>query len=171
VAVVGFGGLGHLAVQYARAVGGRVLVLTHRADADRAAMALALGAEGVVDTSREAPAEALRAWEGGADVALMTAPSTPAAAEAVPGLAPDGTLVVLGVGAGSITLRPLDLILGRRRVVGSPTGSRHDVREALDFAARHGVRPHLTRFALAEADQALTRLASGQLKGRAVLVP
>ena len=69
-----------------------------------------------------------------------------------------------------MSLNPMALIMGRRRVMGSPAGSRKELREALQFAARHGVRPHLTRFPFAAAADALAQMRDNQLRGRAVLM-
>lgn len=63
------------------------------------------------------------------------------------------------------------LIMGRRRVMGSPAGSRKELHEALQFAARHGVRPRLTQFPLAAAAEALAQMHDNRLRGRAVLMP
>src|SRR5581483_2102715 len=84
-------------------------------------------------------AEALAAWDGGADVILATAPALAPVNETFNGLAADGVMVVLGVGEGNVDIAPLDLIMPRRRIIGLPSGSRHEMRDALEFAARHGI--------------------------------
>ena len=89
---------------------------------------------------------------------------------AFPGLETDGTLVVLGVGPGSLNFDPMQLIMGRRRILGSPAGSRRELRETLDFAAAHGIRPRLTRLPLWKAGEALEQMHRGVLRGRAVLM-
>lgn len=167
VAVIGLGGLGHLGVLYARAMGGRVAVLSR--SADKEPEALELGAERFINTRGKPAGEALCAWEGGADIILATAPSVETVRAAFPGLAPDGTLMVLGVGPGDIAVNPMHLTMGRRRLMGSPAGSPKDLRDALDFAATHGVRPKVTRFQLAHAGEVLVQMQSGLIRGRAVL--
>jgi len=79
-------------------------------------------------------------------------------------------MVVLGVGPGAITTSPMDLIGGRRRLLGSPSGSRHDLRAALNFSAHHHVVPRLTKITLEEAPKALESMRKGTLRGRAVIV-
>jgi len=168
VAVIGLGGLGHLAVLYAKAMGGRVAVISNTADKE--AEARELGAEYFINTGSKMAADALREWDGGADIILATAPSTEAATAAVPGLAKDGTLVVLGVGPGSITAAPLDLIFGRRSLMGSPSGSRQDARATLKFSAANKIVPRITRISLEEANQALDQMEQGKLRDRAVII-
>jgi propanol-preferring alcohol dehydrogenase len=168
VAVIGLGGLGHLGVLYAKAMGGRVAVIS--SSADKEAEARGLGAEHFINTKAKKAADALKEWDGGADIILATAPSSEAATDAFPGLAPDGTLVVLGVGPGNITVSPMDLLGGRRHLMGSPSGSRKDIRATLDFSAHHRVLPHITKFSLEEAGKALELMHAGKLSGRAVLM-
>lgn len=168
VAVIGLGGLGHLAVLYARAMGGRVAVLS--TGADKETEARELGAERFINTKLETASKALRAWDGGADIILATAPAVEPVNTAFPGLAPDGTMVVLGVGPGDIAVNPMDLIMGRRRLIGSPAGSRKELRDCLSFAAAHGIHPKVTRFPLEAAGDALAQMKAGHMSGRAVLV-
>jgi alcohol dehydrogenase, propanol-preferring len=168
VAVIGLGGLGHLGVLYAKAMGGRVAVISNTADKE--AEARELGAEKFISTQGKKSADALREWDGGPDIILQTAPSTEAATEAFPGLAPDGTLVLLGVGAGEVIATPTDLISKRRRLMGSPSGSRHDVRAALNFSEHNHVVPRITKIALEDAPKALDAMQKGTLRGRSVIV-
>ena len=121
VAVIGLGGLGHLAVLYAKAMGARVAVISNTADKQDEAEEL--GAEYFINTQSKKASDGLHAWDGGAYI-ILADPSSQAATEAIPGLAPDGTLVVLGVGAGDILAAPFVLIGARRRVMGSPAGGR-----------------------------------------------
>jgi alcohol dehydrogenase, propanol-preferring len=168
VAVIGLGGLGHLAVLYAKAMGGRVAVLSTTPEKESAAREL--GAERFINTKAVVPGDALRAWDGGADIILATGSSFDSMTAAFPGLETDGTLVVLGVGPGSLNFDPMQLIMGRRRVMGSPAGSRRELRETLDFAAAHGIRPRITRLPLRKAGEALEQMHKGVLRGRAVLM-
>jgi propanol-preferring alcohol dehydrogenase len=167
VAVIGLGGLGHLGVLYAIEMGGRVAVLSSSVDKENEAREL--GAERFIDTGQGPAAEALLDWEGGADIILATAPSTQAMTDALPGLAPDGTLAVLGAAAGEISVNPMDLIGARRHLMGSPSGSRKDVRDALEFAATHGVKPRITQRPLEEAGDVLNEMHERRLRGRVVL--
>lgn len=167
IAVIGLGGLGHIAVLYARAMGGRVAVLSTSADKERDAQKL--GAELFINTTKESANEALCAWEGGADLIVATAPSIESVNASFAGLAPDGTMLVLGVGPGNITINPMLLVMGRRRLMGSPAGSRQDLRDTLEFAATHGIHPQVTRFPLEGAGDALAQMHASQVRGRAVL--
>lgn len=168
VAVIGLGGLGHLGVLYAKAMGARVAVISNTPDKE--AEARELGAEHFISTQSRKAGAALLEWDGGADLILATAPSTEAATDAFPGLAPDGTLVLLGVGAGEIKVTPMDLVGGRRHLMGSPSGSRKDIRATLDFSAHHGVVPRITKVPLEDAGKMLEQMHAGKLRGRAVLV-
>jgi alcohol dehydrogenase, propanol-preferring len=168
VAVIGLGGLGHLGVLYAKAMGARVAVISNTPDKE--AEARELGAEHFINTKSKKAGDALKEWDGGADIILATAPSTEAVTDAFPGLAPDGTLVVLGVGPGDIKASPMDLVGGRRHLVGSPSGSRKDIRATLDFSVHHKVVPRITRFPLEDAGKALELMHTGTVRGRAVLV-
>jgi D-arabinose 1-dehydrogenase-like Zn-dependent alcohol dehydrogenase len=92
-------------------------------------------------------AQALQNWDG-ANVILATAPNVESVSETFPGLAVDGTMVVLGVGAGRIQIDPVAMVMGRRRMLGSPAGSRQELKEAVRSAAEHGIRPRIKTFPL-----------------------
>jgi D-arabinose 1-dehydrogenase-like Zn-dependent alcohol dehydrogenase len=149
-------------------MGGRVAVVSTSAAKEKDAMEL--GAELFIHSETRSPAKALQGWQGGANLILATANSVESANAAFAGLAPNGTLVVLGVGPGNVSLDPMTLIMGRRRVMGSPAGSRKDLDDTLRFAARHGVRPRVTPFPLALAGEALAAMHEARFAGRAVLL-
>src|SRR6266436_5440262 len=168
VAVIGLGGLGHLGVLLARAMGGRVAVLSTTPDKQEEAREL--GAERFINLKTESASEALRAWEGGADIILATPPAAEPMMIAFPGLALNGTMVVLGAPPDNIAVSPMELIMGRRRLMGSPAGSRKDLRDILEFVATHEIRPKVTPMPLDEAEKALRKMHQGSIHGRAVLV-
>ncbi len=168
VAVIGLGGLGHMGVLLTRAMGGRVAVLS--TSADKQDEARELGAEHFINLKTESPSEALRAWEGGADIILATPPAAEPMMAAFPGLALNGTMVVLGAPPDNIAVSPIDLIMGRRRLMGSPAGSPQDLRDVLHLAATHGLHPSVTPMPLDDAEQALKKMQQGSIHGRAVLV-
>ena len=168
VAVIGLGGLGHLGVLFARAMGGRVAVLSTSADKEDEAREL--GAEQFINLKTESASEALRAWEGGADIILATPPAAEPMIAAFPGLALNGTMVVLGAPPNDIAVNPMELIMGRRRLMGSPAGSRKALQDTLEFAATHDVRPKVTCVPLEDADKALKEMHLGRMHGRTVLV-
>jgi alcohol dehydrogenase len=113
-----------------------------------------LGAERFIVSRDGNPAGKLRDWDGGVDVIVATAPTVESVSTTFGGLAADGSMVVLGVGPGRIEIDPPEMVMGRRRVMGSPAGSRSELRETLRVAAEHGIRPSVKTFA-----------------GRAVLIP
>jgi propanol-preferring alcohol dehydrogenase len=168
VAVIGLGGLGHMGVLLTRAMGGRVTVLSTSADKEDEAREL--GADRFINLKTESPSEALRAWEGGADIILATPPAAEPMMAAFPGLALNGTMVVLGAPPDNIAVSPMELIMGRRRLMGSPAGSWKDLRDVLHLAATHGLRPRVTPMLLDEAGKALKQMHEGNIHGRVVLV-
>ncbi len=148
-------------------MGARVAVISGSPDKEDEAKEL--GAERFISEEGVALSEALLDWEGGANVILATAPSTRPMTDALPGLAPDGTLAVLGAAAGEISVAPMDLIGARRHLIGSPSGSRKDIRDALQFAATHDVRPNITKRPLEDAADVLNEMHERRLRGRVVL--
>lgn len=167
VAVVGMGGLGHLGVLYAAAMGGRVAAISTHAEKEDEAKNW--GAELFINATFEDVAARLQDW-GGADVILTTAPSAKAISQVFPGLAQRGSCVVLGPSPDPIEVRPGLLLNGNRKLTGSTTGSREDIRRTLEFAAANGIHPTLTRFKLEDAQAALVAHQTGKLRGRAVLL-
>ncbi len=167
VAVVGAGGIGALAIRYAVAMGARVAVVGRsRRGEDQAK---ALGAEIFVATQEEDPAQALKAWDGGADLVLNASPSTEAAAATLGGLAPDGTLLLCGYGAEPLVLPTQPMVLNRLHVAASPSGSPHDLRDTLAFSAAHDILPDITPVGLDEAPAVLEAMAAGTARGRSVI--
>lgn len=169
VAVIGLGGLGHMAVAYAKAMGGRVAAVS--SSSAKEAQAKMLGAERFIDTGRVGVADGLKAWDGGADVVLATAPNAKLATEAIKGLGADGVVVVIGVMSEPIEASAMELISGRKKLIGSPSGSRKDLRNALEIAAKLGVRAQVSTYGLTQANEVLEKMQKGELPGRAVLVP
>lgn len=165
VAVVGLGGLGVFAVLFARAMGARVAVVS--STRDKETRARELGAEKFVQLLNEPPGEALRAWDGGADIILLVAPSPGSANAVLPGLAADGTMMLLA--PVPIQIDPFALAIRRQRIMGSPSGSRKELRAMLDLAASHDIRAPTTRATLADVADALADLDSKHPAGRIVL--
>jgi propanol-preferring alcohol dehydrogenase len=166
VAVLGLGGLGEMAVQFALAMGGRVAVIS--STRQKEARARELGAEKFIHQGSESVDEALRSWDGGADIILHVAPSPDSLDAALRGLAPDGTFVLLA--PVPISVDPLSLALRRQRIMGSSSGSRKELRATLELAAAHGVRPHVRTFRLDQANEALANLETNRPAGRVVLL-
>jgi alcohol dehydrogenase len=167
VAVLGIGGLGHLGVQWARAMGFETVAIAR--GADKADDARALGAHHYIDSTASDVAGALQAL-GGATVVLATAANSAAIGAAVGGLGPEGELVVVGVTADPMPISPVDLILAGRRVTGHPSGTARDVEETMHFAALSGVRAKIEERPLAEAAEAYSAMLEGRARYRMVLI-
>ncbi len=166
VAVQGIGGLGHLGIQFANKFGYRVAAVG-RGSANRP-LATKLGAHVYIDSKATNAAAALQEL-GGARVILTTAPNAKAMSEVIDGLAPNGTLLVIGVDFKPIEVTPLQLITGSRSVQGWAAGSPADIEDTLRFADLSGVRPMIETYPLEKAAEAYERMISGAAQFRVVL--
>jgi uncharacterized zinc-type alcohol dehydrogenase-like protein len=164
VGIVGIGGLGHLAIQFAKAFGAEVTALS--TSKDKEAEALKLGAHHFVNTRDTGE---LKKIGGSFDFVLSTVSADQDWQALVNSLRPKGTLCVVGVPPSPIALQAFPLISGKRSVAGSPIGSPHDLSEMLDVAARHGVKAITERFAMAKANDAIARVKKNKVRYRAVL--
>jgi alcohol dehydrogenase len=162
VAVVGIGGLGHLAVQYAKAAGFETIAVSHSPDKDK--FIRELGADEVVRDGKGLAAA------GGVDVVLATGNSVDAMADAIAGMRPDGRLVLMGFEAKPLPVSPGDLIMRRLKIVGSQQNGREYLYEALDYAAKGKVKVVAETFSLNEINKAYDRVAEGKVRFRAVIV-
>ena len=167
VAISGIGGLGHVAVQYAKAMGLHVAAI----DVDDTKLALAekLGAELVVNARRDDPAAFLQKKTGGVSASLITAVSTSAFATGLAVLKSGGTCVLVGLPPGEFPTPIFDVVLKRLTVRGSIVGTRLDLAEALAFAAEGKVKPTVEVRKLAEINAIFDRLRTGKVDGRVVL--
>jgi alcohol dehydrogenase len=161
VAVLGIGGLGHLAVQYAKAAGFETIAISHSPDKDK--MIRELGADEIVRDGKGLAAV------GGADILLSTSNSTKAMVDSVQGLRPDGRLVTMGADAEPLAVSLMDLIGKRIQVIGSTQNGREYLYEALDFAAKGKVKVIAETYLLADAPKAYQRVAEGKPRFCAVL--
>ncbi|MEU4667465.1 alcohol dehydrogenase catalytic domain-containing protein [Amycolatopsis sp. NPDC023774] len=166
VAVQGIGGLGHLGVQYAKALGYRVAAIAR--GTDKAELATRLGTDEYVDSTAGDPGAQLQKL-GGAAAIVATASSGASMSPLVAGLAPRGRLVVLGAAPDPLTIGTTDLIFGTRTVAGSLTGSAIENEDGLAFAAARGVRPMNEIVPWTDAPKAYERMLSGQARFRVVL--
>jgi D-arabinose 1-dehydrogenase-like Zn-dependent alcohol dehydrogenase len=166
VAVVGIGGLGHLGVQFANKFGYKVAAIGR--GSGNAALAQKLGASVYIDSKSTSAAGALQKL-GGAQVILVTAPSSKAMSELIDGLAPNGKLMVVGVAFDPIEVTPLQLISGSRTIQGSAAGTPADSEDTLRFAELTGVRPMIETYPLERAGEAYARMMSGSAQFRVVL--
>jgi propanol-preferring alcohol dehydrogenase len=171
LAVIGIGGLGHIAVQYARAMGMRVAAVD--IDPKKLALAKQLGAEIVVDAREGNPVSAVRkALGGGAHGAVVAAVATKAFEQSIGMLRPGGTVVFLGLPGGKADeLRAsIAAISGRELSIrGSSVGTRLDLDEAVAFALRGAVAAEVATASLSEANEVLDRMRRGEIVGRVVL--
>ena len=166
VAVQGIGGLGHLGVQYAAAMGLTVAALS--TSADKEDLAYDLGASHFIDVSHTDPAEALQDL-GGADLILATAPNSDAITSVVGGLGREGELVVVAATGETIEVSPMALIQGRKAVSGWPSGDAKASEESLSFSAQSGALPAIETFPLEDAGAAYNRMINNEARFRAVL--
>lgn len=166
VAIQGIGGLGHLGVQYATRLGYRVAAIARGWEKEK--LALELGASHYIDSSAQDPGAELREL-GGADAIVATAANGASMAPLVPGLAPRGHMVVVGVPMDPISVAAPDLVLGSRTVSGSLTGSSIDNEDNLEFSLRSGVRPIVETMPLSRAPEAYERMMAGKARFRIVL--
>lgn len=166
VAVLGIGGLGHMAVQYARRMGFRVVAIGRGKDI--AADATTLGAHRYIDTDRENATEALTAM-GGAAAILTTIGDAEVVSSLMPGLAPEGRLVLLGIGKDPLAVSIGQIVGGERGIVGSITGSPYENERTLDFSVLTDARPWIETLPLERAEEAYQRMRSGNAKFRMVL--
>ena len=167
VAILGIGGLGHLAVQYAAKSGYRTVAVAR--GQDKAPLAKQLGARIYIDTTSQDPAKELQKL-GGAKVILSTITSAKALEWTIDGLAPAGKLLVVGVPEdGPIVVNPFPLLIGRRTVVGWPAGTGIDSEDTLNFSALTGVKSMIETYPLEKAEDAYGRMMSGKARFRVVL--
>lgn len=163
VAVLGIGGLGHLAVQYSRACGFETIAMTHTPE--KGDLARKLGADIVVADGKQ-----LRD-AGGADVIVATGISYPAAADAMQGLRINGRMVLATIDpAGSFTIDPGQQFFAKgQRVLGTSHDGLRYLVEALDFVADGLVAPMVEVFGTDQITEAVDRVASGDIRFRAVV--
>jgi len=167
VAIHGIGGLGHLAVQFARHFGFHVIAISRGKDKEE--LALKLGAHRYLDSDSVDAAEELTRL-GGAKVILATAPDSKAIAPLVNGLGIDGTLLIVGASTEPLAISPIQLLSGRKSIQGWASGSAKDSEETLNFCALTGIRPMIEEFALEDAAIGYERMVTNQARFRVVLV-
>jgi len=161
VAVLGIGGLGHLAVQYAKAAGFETIAMSHSPDKDK--MIRELGADEIVRDGKSL-SEA-----GGADIILSTSNSTTSMMDSIQGLRPDGRFIVMGAGVEPLSLSLVELLFKRIKIIGSQQNGPEYLYEALEYVAQGKVTSIIETYPLAEAAKAYERVAEGETRFRAVL--
>jgi propanol-preferring alcohol dehydrogenase len=170
VTVLGIGGLGHIAVQYARAMGLRVAAVDIAED--KLKLAKKLGAEVLVNAKDKEPGPAIHKAIGGTHAALVTAVSPRAFEQSMTVLRPAGTVVFIGLPGGdkdAIRASISGLVNTELTVRGSNVGTRHDLAEAIDFATRGKVTSMIERQPLENINDIFERMRAGRITGRVVL--
>ncbi|WP_251978388.1 alcohol dehydrogenase AdhP [Salinicola avicenniae] len=169
VAISGIGGLGHVAVQYAKAMGLHVVALD--VAPEKLELARQLGADVAVNAKDEdAVDQVIAATGGGAHGVLVTAVSVPAFNQALSFVRRKGTISLNGLPPGGFETPIFDVVLKRITLRGSIVGTRNDMAEALRFAAEGKVKTHIHKARLEDINQIFSDLEQGKVDGRMVMV-
>ncbi len=169
VGISGIGGLGHLAVQYAKAMGYNVAAIDV-AD-DKIELAKQLGADVGINVTKynDATAELRKLTDGGVHGMLVTAASPKAFEQALGMVRRGGTLSMNGLPAGSFPVSIFNMVLNGITLRGSIVGTRLDLQEALDFAAAGKVKSHISTDKLSDINHIFDNMIAGKIEGRVVL--
>jgi alcohol dehydrogenase, propanol-preferring len=168
IAISGIGGLGHLAIQYAKAMGLRVCAID--VDEGKLAHAKELGAEVLVNAKDDNPVEAVKQGTGGgAHGVLITAPSLAAFKQGVAMTRKHGTCVLIGLPPGEFPTPLFDVVANCITIRGSFVGNRMDMTEALSFAAQGKVKAEVELQPLSAINEVLDRLEQGKVASRVVI--
>lgn len=167
VAISGIGGLGHVAVQYAIAMGLRVAAVDV-AD-DKLELAREYGAEVLVNAAKEDPIAAVQAQTGGVHGVLVTAVHPSAFGQAIGMARRGGTIVFNGLPPGEFPASIFDVVLRGLTIRGSIVGTRQDMVEAIDFYARGKVRPRVHKRGIGEINEIFDEMKRGAIDGRVVV--
>jgi propanol-preferring alcohol dehydrogenase len=168
IAISGIGGLGHVAVQYAKAMGMHVVALD--VGDDQLALARSLGADLVFNAADDAvAARIVKETHGGVHGALVTAVSPKAFAQSLSILRPRGTASFVGLPPGNFPTPIFDVVLKRLTLRGSIVGTRKDLQEAVAFAAEGKVSARVKMARLEDINQVFAELKAGKVNGRIVL--
>ena len=167
VAISGIGGLGHFAVQYAKAMGFHVIAVD--IDDTKLALATQLGADMVINAAKQDPVAEVQRTLRGAHGVLVTAVSRSAFSQALGMLHKRGTMSLVGLPPGDFALPIFDVVLNAKTVRGSIVGTRKDLQEALEFAAEGKVQTVYSEDSLDNINAVFGRLRSGAVDGRIVM--
>jgi propanol-preferring alcohol dehydrogenase len=168
VVISGIGGLGHVAVQYAKAMG--LLVVAVDICDDKLALARMLGADAAVNAGHaDATQQVCKLTGGGAHGVLVTAPSQPAFRQSIGMARRKGTVSLVGLPSGDFPTPIFDVVLKRITIRGSIVGTRRDLDEAIAFAVDGKVHAKVSLEPLERINDVFAKLAAGQVEGRVVL--
>jgi D-arabinose 1-dehydrogenase-like Zn-dependent alcohol dehydrogenase len=166
VGVLGVGGLGHLGVQYAAKMGFKTVAIAR--GKDKASFVKQLGAHYYIDSESQNVAAELQKL-GGAKVVVATVTNGKAMSDVVDGLGANGKLIVLGAPGDPLVVPAVALLMGRRSIVGWPSGTSIDSQDTMAFSVQTGVRSMNEVFPLERAPEAYERMMSGKARFRVVL--
>ncbi len=167
VVISGIGGLGHLAVQYAKAMGLNVIAVD--IDDEKLELAKRLGAALAVNAKHEDPVRFVRSAVGGARGVLVTAVSRSAFAQAMGMVGRGGTVSLNGLPPGDFPLSIFDTVLNGVTVRGSIVGTRLDLQEALNFAGEGKVAATVSTAKLEDINSIFSKMHQGDIQGRMVI--
>jgi propanol-preferring alcohol dehydrogenase len=167
IAISGIGGLGHLAVQYAKAMGLHVAAIDI-AD-DKLQLARSLGADLTVNALKQDPGEFLKKATGGMHGVLVTAVSPIAFKQGISALRKKGTIALNGLPKGNFDLPIFESVINRYTVRGSIVGTRKDMQEAIEFALEGKVKATVHTAGLEDINGIFDRMKAGDIEGRMVL--
>lgn len=167
VAISGIGGLGHLAIQYAKAMGFNVAAVD--ICQDKLSMAKSLGADIVINAMEEDPGKVLHEKINGAHGVLVTAVSLKAFEQAQAMVRRGATITLNGLPPGSFPVSIFDMVLNGITIRGSIVGTRLDMREALDFAAAGKINAVVEIDRLQNINHVFDKMRSGKINGRIVI--
>jgi propanol-preferring alcohol dehydrogenase len=167
VVISGIGGLGHMAVQYAKAMGMNVAAVD--VDDNKLELARRLGAEVTVNCRELDPASYLKKEIGGPHGALVTAVSPKAFEQAIGMTRRGGTIALNGLPPGEFPLSIFDMVLNGTTVRGSIVGTRLDLQEALEFAGEGKVKATVAAEPLENINNIFARMHEGKIEGRIVI--
>jgi len=165
VAIFGFGGLGHLALQYAKHMGARTAVVD--VGAEKLEFARQLGADAAV--AAEDARKVLVKEHGGADAAIVFTASAAAAPVAFSCLKRRGRLILVGLTTDTYTFSVTETVLKGIRIQGSYLGPRADLEKVFALAAQGVARPKVATYGIEAVPELIGKLAQGQITGRAVI--
>ena len=161
IAVLGIGGLGHLAVQYAKAAGFNTIAISHSPEKDK--LIKELGADDVVRDGQDL------SKIGGADIILSTTNSNQAMVDSLVGLRPDGRFVAMGIDKNPLHITLTDLIMKRIQIIGSQQNNREYLYEALDMVSKGKVKVYTEIYPFKDIYHAYEKVTEGKVRFRAVI--
>lgn len=168
LAISGIGGLGHVAVQYAKAMGLKVVALD--VTEEKLSLARELGADVAINAlDADAAEQVIKATGGGAHGVLVTAVSVPAFGQALGMVRRKGTIALNGLPPGEFPTPIFDVVLKRITLRGSIVGNRKDLAEAVQFASEGKVKSHINDAKLEDINQVFADLEAGNVDGRVVI--